>query len=108
MKNFNKLKELLETPKRIVITTHHKPDGDAIGSSLALYHYLLKKGHKATVVSPTDYPSFLQWLPGNEAVLDFEQVERKAVDAVEHAQIIFCLELSSYTFDCHQNLDRKE
>ena len=43
---------LLETPKNIFITTHHKPDGDAIGSMLALYHYLTKKGHHVTPVTP--------------------------------------------------------
>ena len=45
-KEFNTLKELLSTPKRIVITTHKGPDGDAMGSSLALYNYLVKKGHQ--------------------------------------------------------------
>ncbi|MEE3146449.1 MAG: DHH family phosphoesterase, partial [Bacteroidota bacterium] len=57
------LKELLATPKKIVIVPHKNPDGDAMGSTLALYQYLVKTGHKAHVVSPNDYPKFLKWLP---------------------------------------------
>ena len=47
---------LLSSPSKIVITTHHRPDGDAMGSSLGLYNYLLKKGHKVQVITPSDYP----------------------------------------------------
>lgn len=52
------LKDLLAKPKQIVITTHHKPDGDAMGSSLGLYNYLIQKGHHVKVITPTDYPQF--------------------------------------------------
>ena len=69
MNNTDGLKELLATPKKIFITTHRKADGDALGSSLALYHYFLKKGHNPVVVSPTDYGMFLHWLPGNDSVI---------------------------------------
>jgi phosphoesterase RecJ-like protein len=59
--------------EKIVITTHQKPDGDAMGSSLGLYNYLVEKKHQVTVVTPTDYPSFLNWLPGNDLVISAEQ-----------------------------------
>ena len=68
-----KVKELLSSPKLIVITTHFKPDGDAIGSSLALYNYLVKKKHKVKVIVPNNYPDFLQWIQGNEKIIDFEK-----------------------------------
>ena len=48
------LKKLLAQPQKIVITTHHKPDGDAMGSSLGLYNYLIQQGHHAKVITPTD------------------------------------------------------
>jgi phosphoesterase RecJ-like protein len=60
------LSQLLNKPQNIVITTHHKPDGDAMGSSLGLYNYLIQQGHHAKVIAPTDYPEFLHWMPGNE------------------------------------------
>ncbi|MCX6350769.1 MAG: DHH family phosphoesterase [Bacteroidetes bacterium] len=70
------LKDLLSSPKKIFITTHRKPDGDALGSSLGLYFYLLKKGHEPIVVAPTDYPTFLHWMPGNDSVIIWDE-ERK-------------------------------
>ena len=48
------LKREIASPKKIFITTHVKPDADALGSSLGLANYLLKKGHEVTVVTPTD------------------------------------------------------
>ena len=88
------LKELLSTPADIVITTHQRPDGDAMGSSLALYHYLKKKGHRPTVISPTDYPDFLQWMPGNESVIIFDKEPKKSQQLVESARLIFCADFN--------------
>ena len=67
-----KLKEVLSKPKNIVITTHRGPDGDAMGSSLALYNLLIKFNHSITVITPNDYASFLHWLPGNKNVVEYE------------------------------------
>ncbi len=95
MQHLNELKELLSSPKKIVITTHHKPDGDAMGSSLGLYHFLLRLGHHVHVVTPTDYPYFLHWLPGNSEVVDFQLAEQKSKDLVEQADIIFCCDFNA-------------
>jgi nanoRNase/pAp phosphatase (c-di-AMP/oligoRNAs hydrolase) len=72
------LKEFLIEPKRIVITTHPKPDGDAMGSSLGLYTYLVQKGHQVQVITPTDYPSFLQWMPNNAEVIIFTEKQEES------------------------------
>src|SRR5476651_354634 len=69
MFDITSLRELLARPQKIVITTHHKPDGDALGSSLGLYHYLIQHGHHVKVITPTDYPQFFNWMPGNGEVL---------------------------------------
>lgn len=89
-------KKELSSPKKIFITTHVKPDADALGSSLGLANYLIKKGHEVTVVTPTDYPSFLDWMKGNDSVLDFsrEDQKQKATDALNEADVIFCLDFS--------------
>lgn len=89
------LKEFLAEPKHIVITTHPKPDGDAMGSSLGLYHYLILKGHRVHVITPTDYPSFLQWLPGNEEVIIFTQKQEESKQLIADADLIFCLDFNS-------------
>ena len=66
------VQELLSSPKKIAIIPHRSPDGDAMGSTLALYHFLLKLNHQPVVIAPNDFPNFLAWLPGAETVLIYE------------------------------------
>ena len=89
------LKQLLEQPKRIVITTHHKPDGDAMGSSLGLYNYLIQQGHHATVITPTDYPQFFDWMPGNGEVIIYTDHVAKSAELIAAAEVIFCLDFNT-------------
>ncbi len=89
------LKELLQHPHKIIITTHHKPDGDAMGSSLGLYNYLIQKGHQVKVITPTDYPVFLHWLPGNPEVLEYPSQKETANLLIAEADIIFCLDFNA-------------
>ena len=56
------LKNLLSAKQNVVITTHVNPDGDAIGSSVALLNFLIKMGHDVSVIVPNDYPDFLKWM----------------------------------------------
>ncbi len=79
----------------MVITTHHKPDADALGSSLGLYNYLLLKGIHPTVVSPTDYGDFLKWMPNEHTVINFEAETDNAASLVAHADLIFCLDFNA-------------
>ena len=77
MKPIQDIYSLLATPRNVVITTHQKPDADAMGSSLAMYHFLTSFGHSVTVVSPTNWAKWLDWMPGSNLVVDFElQTER--------------------------------
>ena len=92
---------LLETPKKIFITTHHKPDGDAIGSMLGLYHYLVNKWHKVTPVSPCEIPDFLAWMPGVNVMLDYEAQQQESLAALKSADLIFCLDFNDYNRTKH-------
>lgn len=92
---------LLQTPKKIFITTHHKPDGDAIGSMLALYHYLVKKGHTVTPVSPSELPEFLMWVPGVEHLLNYEAESKLSLKALEDSDLIFCVDFNDFTRTKH-------
>ena len=94
LERIEKLKEVLSKPKKIVITTHRGPDGDAIGSSLALYNLLTKNNHSVSVVTPNDYASFLHWLPGNDNVVEYESSKETAVDLVNSAEVIFMLDFN--------------
>ncbi len=86
---------LLTEPRRIVITTHHKPDGDALGSSLALYHWLKKRNHDVSVVLSSDFPSFLDWMPGRDDVIIYTEKSKIATELLANAEIIFCLDYSA-------------
>lgn len=97
MENINQLKEFLATPKNIVITTHYKPDADALGSSLGWAGYLKKLGHNVKVISPSDYPKFLHWLPGNQEVLIYNQKNIAEIEqAVKNADMVCYLDFSCY------------
>lgn len=87
--------DLLAKPQHIVITTHHKPDGDAMGSSLGLYHYLIQLGHHAKVIAPTDYPDFLTWMPGNEEVIIYTENTHEAAKLIAGAALVFCLDFNN-------------
>ncbi|MFN4972745.1 MAG: DHH family phosphoesterase [Bacteroidota bacterium] len=78
-----------------MITTHHKPDADALGSSLGLYHFLQKIEIDAAVISPTDYGDFLKWLPGEDNVINFEEQTDRATQLVHEADWVFCLDFNS-------------
>lgn len=96
IQELGELKELLSTPSKIIITTHHKPDADALGSSLAMWGYLKKKGHQVHVITPTDYPNFLKWMNGEKEVIIFEEGNQELSEKlVREADIIFCLDFST-------------
>ncbi len=96
MQNIEAFREAISRPQRIVITTHIKPDADALGSSLGLANYLISKGHHVQVITPTNYPSFLNWMSGNDNVLIFKDGgEQQSAELVADADLIFCLDFSS-------------
>ena len=88
------LREELAKPKQIVVTTHHKPDGDALGSSLAIYHWLKAKGHTVHVVVPSDFPTFLDWMPGRQDVTIYTVNKTDSDTRIAAADIIFCLDFN--------------
>ena len=93
--NFKAVKALLASPKKIVITTHRNPDGDAYGSSLALYQYLLSLKHDVVIVSPNDCPDFLKWLPAEKDIVVFENDLEKASKLLYDAALIFTLDFNA-------------
>jgi phosphoesterase RecJ-like protein len=96
LKGFEELKGFLETSKNIVIIGHRNPDGDAMGSTLGLKHYLDKKGHHTTVVIPNGYPDFLHWLPGAENTYRFDRQNSQSQKAINSSEIIFLLDFNAF------------
>ena len=85
---------ILKTPFKGIITCHQKPDGDAMGSSLALYHFLKSIGHDVTVIAPTNWAQFLDWMPGVDQVIDFEANREMSIKLVNEADYTFCLDFN--------------
>lgn len=85
---------LLNTPQNIVIIPHKNPDGDAIGSTLALWHYLQNKQHKAVIIAPNDYPDFLKWMPGESEIIKFDTQSQQAKTLLKEANVIFTLDFN--------------
>ena len=86
---------LLTGKKNIIITMHQKPDGDAMGSALGLWHFLKTFGFNITVISPTNWASFLNWMPGCKEVMDYDRDKEKCDKFIELADWIFCLDFNS-------------
>src|SRR5687768_1669879 len=97
MKPIAELYPDLTGPKKIVITMHQKPDPDAMGSALALYNFLTSFGHAVTVVSPTNWAAFLDWMPGCDKVLDYENYKQrdKIEPLLKEADWLFCLDFNT-------------
>jgi phosphoesterase RecJ-like protein len=91
----SEIKQLLSKPKHIVIVPHKNPDGDAIGSSLAMYHYLVAKNHMVKVIAPNDYPEFLKWIPGESNIIIHEVDTEKANTTIAKADLIFTLDFNA-------------
>jgi phosphoesterase RecJ-like protein len=90
-----RLKKELSQQRRIVVTTHQGPDGDAMGASLALYMFLKKQGHDVNVITPNDYPEFLHWLPYNSDVINYMRQKSVADALIEKAEYIFQLDYNT-------------
>ena len=88
-------KELLATKKNITIVSHRNPDGDAMGSSLAMYLFLKKKGHDVTVILPNEAPDFLKWMPKTEDIINFEQKTDLAYSILNKSDIVFTLDFNA-------------
>ncbi len=90
------IQQLLATPKKIAIIPHRNPDGDAMGSTLGLYHFLKTNNHQATVISPNEFPDFLAWLPGSETVHIFEKDKENCTKILKETEIIFTLDFNAF------------
>lgn len=94
-KDILELNELLATPKKIAIIPHRSPDGDAMGSTLGMYHFLLKLNHQPVVIAPNDFPNFLNWLPASETVLVYENEKEKVAKILQEQDLIFTLDFNA-------------
>ena len=90
-----KVKKAIDKVDKIVIVVHVGPDGDAMGSSLALWHYLMTIEKEPVVIIPNAFPGFLSWMPGIDCVLDYEKNKEASDEMIASADLIFTLDFNS-------------
>ena len=89
-------RQFLAEKQKIVIFSHRNPDGDAVGSSLGMMHYLRNEGHDCTVMVPSDYPAFLEFLPGIDSMVVFDNTPESAQEMIDAATLFFILDFNSF------------
>ncbi len=95
MENKTEILKLLNHPKDVVIFSHRNPDGDALGSSLAMLHYLTSMHHSVKIIFPSEFPLNFSWMPGCENVIIYDMDPQACKEAIHRAGLIFCLDFSS-------------
>ena len=92
--NIDAVRQIVENGRKFVVLAHKNPDGDAVGSTLAMCHFLLSMGKEAVVVLPNVFPAFLSWVPGADAVLYYDKEKERCDTAIAEADVLFCLDFN--------------
>jgi len=95
--DFNSIKQKLNKVKNILITSHTRPDGDAIGSSLGLYNFLIKNYENVFVMVPNTFPTFLRWMVNSDKIIIFDEQKIEAIEVINKADVIFSLDYNSFS-----------
>lgn len=93
--DYSAVKDLLKQKKKILITSHANPDGDAVGSSLALYLFLKAMGHDVYSMVPNNFPDFLSWLPGSKKMLVYDKEPEYCNSLMNSCDVLFSLDYNS-------------
>ena len=89
------IQSLIQSAQHVALLTHQSPDGDAMGSSLAMYHYIRSLGKDAQVIVPNAFPDFLAWLPGAEIVWLYDSQSTFADSYLEKADLVICTDFNA-------------
>lgn len=95
MENKKEILQIIDNPQDVVILSHRNPDGDALGSSLAMYHFLSELHHSVKVIFPSEFPNIFSWMPGSEKVLIYDLYPEDCKKEIQKASTIICLDFSS-------------
>ncbi|GIV26663.1 MAG: exopolyphosphatase [Bacteroidia bacterium] len=92
----NKLLSHINKAKKIVIFSHHNPDADAVGSSLALYLTLKKLKKNVHIILPNEFPAFLNWMPHSNKIIIFEKQKETSQQLIQKSDLIFLLDCNAF------------
>lgn len=93
--NITKIREVLRTTRKIAVVSHFNPDGDAVGCSLALYHYFTALDFEVSVVLPNRFPDFLSWMEGADKIIVAQEHLVKARKAIKDADVLFIVDMNA-------------
>ena len=93
--NIDHAEKWFERADKIVIVTHVSPDGDAIGSSLGLCHFLESQEKTVNVIVPNAFPDFLRWMPGAKDIIRYDKYAEFAGKLLNEADVICCLDFNA-------------
>ena len=94
------MKEFIEQAQHIVIFTHMAPDGDAMGSSLAIWHYCkdfqttLSGERSVHVIVPNAFPAFFDWMPGADKIHIYEKETALCDPLIAGADLFICTDFN--------------
>lgn len=92
--NIDHVEKWFERAEKIVIVSHVSPDGDAIGSSLGLYHFFDALGKRVNVIMPNSFPAFFKWMPGANDIIIYNKYKDFADKLIQEADVICCLDFN--------------
>ncbi len=92
--NFSKIYEIINHTKKSLVISHHNPDGDSIGSSLSIFHFLKQIGHDVNIIIPNEFPDFLNWLPGSENIIIYNK-NNPVKEIIKQSEIAFFIDFNS-------------
>ena len=93
--NIKELKSKLQSSKRIIVIPHKNPDGDAIGSCIAINELLKSLGHKSSIISPNNFPDFLKWMDDKNEIKIYENDPELNNKEILNSDLIFTLDFNS-------------
>ena len=95
--NIDAVRQVVDRGNRFVMLAHKNPDGDAVGSTLAMCHFLRSLGKEAVVVLPNTFPAFLAWVPGADNVMFYDVAKERCDNAIAAADALFCLDFNIFS-----------
>lgn len=93
--NIDKVETYFNRADKLVIVTHVSPDGDALGASLGLFHFLAGQGKDVRVIVPNAFPDFLRWMPGAKDIVRYDKYKEFADKLIAEADVICCLDFNA-------------
>ena len=95
MNDTKQIAELLQLPQEVTIVSHRNPDGDAIGSSIAMAAFLRKQNHTVHVILPSEYPDVFGFLKGIDDIIIYDLEKEKSKECIDKSSIVICLDFNS-------------